>query len=232
MIRIRQFRYSADNLAYLAYAGKEAMAIDGGAVQAILSFAEQNGLVLKYATNTHSHPDHTTGTSTLVRKSGAELLDHNELAREGVVRIDGEPMEVFATPGHTADSVSFYTGDSLISGDTLFNGTVGNCFSGDLESFYRSIKRILSLPDETVVYAGHDYVLDSIAFARQVEPDNPHYAEYLRKYTPYHVRSTLADERKVNPFLRFNAFSIVALLEKKGLATATELDRWNSTMTL
>ena len=61
-MKIKQFRYSSDNLAYLVYGDKSAMAIDGGAAEEILSFVETNNLTLKYVTNTHSHMDHTPGT--------------------------------------------------------------------------------------------------------------------------------------------------------------------------
>ena len=55
-MKIKQFRYSSDNnLAYLVYGDKTAMAIDGGAAEEILSFIETNDLTLKYVTNTHSH---------------------------------------------------------------------------------------------------------------------------------------------------------------------------------
>ncbi len=71
---IRQFRYSSDNLGYLVYGDKSALAIDGGAVRPILDFVEGRGLQLKYVANTHKHPDHTVGTGDLVKLSGAGYL--------------------------------------------------------------------------------------------------------------------------------------------------------------
>jgi len=231
-MNIKQFRYASDNLGYLLYAQKEAMAIDGGAVDDILGFLEQNGLELKWVTHTHGHPDHTAGSRELIRRSGSTRLDHLKAADAGHISLEGDPVKVIHTPGHTNDSVCFAAMNVLVCGDTLFNGTVGNCFSGDLEGFYRSIKTLLQFPPETIVYAGHDYVAESIAFAREVEPGNSQLDPYLSRYRPDHVYSTLADEIRVNPFLRFNEPSIIDVLKRHGWKTDTELNRWESVMRL
>jgi hydroxyacylglutathione hydrolase len=120
----------------------------------------------------------------------------------------------------------------LITGDTLFNGTVGNCFSGDLKRFYDSIKLLMGFPGETIIYAGHDYVLESMAFAKNLEPDNHDIDLFLKKYDPDHVFSTMDEEMKINPYLRFNESKIITLLEEKGLPVATEYERWESLMSI
>jgi hypothetical protein len=58
-MNIKQFRYAADNLGYLVYGDKTAIAVDGGAADKIISFVQNRNLELKYVTNTHSHMDHT-----------------------------------------------------------------------------------------------------------------------------------------------------------------------------
>ncbi len=229
---IRQFRYSSDNLGYLVYGSETVLAIDGGAGRAILDFVETNNLQLKYVTNTHKHPDHTAGTGDLVKLSGAEYLSREMLLKAGQVVIDDLFVEVIDTPGHTDDSLSFSVANCLITGDTLFNGTVGNCFSGDLKAFYESVKKLLAYPDTTRVYAGHDYVSYAMAFAKIVEPDNAEIDAYLKKYNNAHIHSTLADELNVNPYLRFNADPIIALLKKRGFPVATEYERWLGVMSL
>jgi hydroxyacylglutathione hydrolase len=83
-----------------------------------------------------------------------------------------------------------------------------------------------------VVYAGHDYVRDSLAFSRRLEPENSAIAEFLRHYDPRHVFSTLAQERKINPYLRFNAPDMVNLLTRLGLPRGTEWERWQSLMSI
>lgn len=231
-MKIQQFRYAADNLSYLIYGKNEAVAIDGGAIEEILDFIGAAGLRLTAITNTHGHPDHTSGNRALQERSGARLRDHNTLAREGGIALENEILTVFPTPGHTVDSVTFQCENCLITGDTLFNGTVGTCFSGDLKAFHRSISHLLDLPMDTKVYAGHDYVEYALAFARLVEPDNRDIDTYLANYTPEHIFSRLADELKVNPFLRYNDPDMIHILEERGSATETEYERFEGVMHL
>jgi len=231
-MNVKQFRYGLDNFGYLIYHLNSAVAVDGGAVDAILVFARENDLTVTHALNTHSHQDHTMGTRELLSRSGAEHIAIDALIRAGRLDLAGQQVLIYHTPGHTADSITFHAGDTLVTGDTLFNATVGNCFSGDLRGFYDSIKKLLSFSDETVVYAGHDYVRDSIAFAKSVEPDNRDVDAFMASYDPDHVWSTLDQERKINPFLRFNEPTIISHLEKLGLPVDTEYHRWESVMTL
>ncbi|MCX5829042.1 MAG: MBL fold metallo-hydrolase [Deltaproteobacteria bacterium] len=230
-LHLEQFR-CGDNLAYMLYGKKGAVAIDGVAWEEMLRFLDKQGLSLTYVTNTHGHFDHTVGNEPLLRHSRALYLDHNEFPDGVAIEIEGEAIRVYRTPGHTADSVCFHAGGILITGDTLFNGTVGNCFSGDLRAFFRSIKRLMALPGDTLIYAGHDYGRDSVALAKQLEPDNPDIDQFRQAYDPGHVYSTLAEELKINPYLRFNAPAIIALLKEHDLPCATEEERWLSLMSI
>ena len=231
MLAVAQFRYAADNLAYLIYGPQSAMAVDGGAVDDIASFLEERHLNLRYVVNTHNHYDHTSGKDFLLSRYRAQHIPCRELALQAKVTLDDKPILIYPTPGHTEDSLCFHIGNILITGDTLFNGTIGNCFSGRIDLFYQSIKNLMALPPETIIYAGHDYVKDSIYFARQLEPDNPHLNRFLHDYDPDHVFSTLADEFKINPYLRFNDEKIIAILKNEGLSHGTEWERWQSLMT-
>ena len=231
-MKIKQFRYSFDNLGYLVYGEKDAVAIDGGALKEMLSFLKAEALSLKFVTNTHSHADHTVGTQQLAHASKAVYLDNKTLQERKGIDLEGNKIAVYHTPGHTQDSVVFHFDNILVTGDTLFNGTVGNCFSGDLKGFYESIEKLFSLPGETVVYAGHDYVKDSMAVAKRMEPDNKEVDRFLKKYTPDHIWSTLAEERKINPYVRFNEPGIIDFLEKMGLPVGSEYERWESVMAI
>ena len=231
-MEIKQFFYGGDNLGYLLYTGTRAMAVDGGAVDDILAFVEKNGLILEKVTNTHGHGDHTTGTRRLVKAAGTVHLDHRRFEDGQTIDLDGEAVTVRLTPGHTMDSVTFAAEGLLVTGDTLFNGTVGNCFSGDLKAFHRSIRLLMGYPASTRIYAGHDYVAASLAFARHLTPENRAIDAYAARYDRNHVVSTLADEMAVNPYLRFNDPGIVRLLEAKGLPTGTEYQRWEGIMSL
>ncbi len=231
MLNIEQFRYG-DNFAYLLYGTKEAMAVDGGAWQEILGFLEKYNLTLKYVTNTHRHFDHTPGDEHLLAKTGAKYLNCTRFAdNEKIVLDDGEVV-VYRTPGHSRDSVCFHTSDILITGDTLFNGTVGNCFSGDLQGFFNSIVRLMALPDEARVFAGHDYVRDSLAFARHLEPQNKDIEDFMENHEPGFLFSTMAQERRINPYLRFNEKPVIELIKSRRLPHATAWERWHSLMTM
>ena len=232
MLNVEQFRYGADNFAYLIYGTTQAIAVDGGAWQEIFSFLQKNNLTLAFVTNTHQHYDHTSGNEHLLKVTRAQFLNSAAFPDNHIIIIDGEIIVVYRTPGHTDDSVCFHTGSALISGDTIFNGTIGNCFSGNLKNFYLSIKRLMSLPDETIIYAGHDYVRDSLTFARHLEPGNKDIERFWNSYDPDYVYSTMADERRINPYLRFNEEPIVNLLKKNTLPHATESERWHSLMSI
>lgn len=232
MMNIKQFRYPPDNFSYLIYGEKRGVALDCGAADAILAYIAEKGLTLEFVANTHSHSDHTLGNRRILQQTQAEYLDNTRLLEDKRIDIEGQTINVYHTPGHTSDSVVFHCDNSLVTGDTLFNGTVGNCFSGDLRGFYHSIKKLMTLPKETVIYAGHDYVRESMAFAKFLEPDNADIDVFLRSYDPDHVRSMLLEEYKINPYLRFNAPSIVTMLEKRGLPTQTGYERWMSLMSI
>ncbi len=231
-MKIKQFKYSSDNFSYLVHNEKSALGIDCGAVDDILSYLTTSGLDLILLTNTHDHPDHTIGNSKILKKTSAQFLSFDELMAQSAINIDNEEIKVFHTPGHTNDSVIFHAGNTLITGDTLFNGTIGNCFSGDLKAFFNSISFILTFSPDTIIYAGHDYVDYSIKFAKIIDTDNKHFDSYLKKYNPAHVFSTLKDELKVNPYLRFNDKKMTEILKTKGLLIDTEYKRWESIMSL
>jgi hydroxyacylglutathione hydrolase len=229
-MHIKQFRYSTDNFGYLVFSDTQGVAIDGGNPSELLDFAKDQGVVIKYVTNTHFHQDHTGGNAALLEKTDALFLDCRTVTERQKITLNAETIEIIPTPGHTKDDVCFKADDFLVTGDTLFNGTVGNCFSGDLSLFFRSLKTLLSFPGKTKIYAGHDYVQESLNFAVTIEADNPNITDYLQTYDPSLVVSTLADELLVNPYLRFNDPGMIALIEKKKMPVATEEQRFISIM--
>jgi hydroxyacylglutathione hydrolase len=229
-MEIKQFKYSSDNLGYLLYSDKVGITIDAGAVKDTLLFAEQNNIDIKYVTNTHSHYDHTPGNQELLKKTHAEFIDCKQIKSDQTISIGKETLDVFYTPGHTNDCVVFKADDFIVTGDTLFNGTVGNCFSGDFNAFFSSLKRIISLPGNTKVYAGHDYVKESIHMAKIIEKDNPNIEKYMEKYNPELLVTTLDDELMVNPYIRFNAKEMIENLKHRDMPVDSEFERFNSIM--
>lgn len=129
----------------------------------------QLGLRLAFALDTHTHADHVTALATLREQTGCEIVMGERAQCSGLDRRvrDGEllacgglRLEAMFTPGHTDESFSFRLPDRVFTGDLLlFRGTGRTDFqSGDPHRSWQSImNRLFTLPDETLVYAGHDY---------------------------------------------------------------------------
>jgi len=232
-VKIKQFSYDVDsNLGYLIYGDKTAFAIDPGAVEETLAFADDQDLRITMVANTHSHGDHLIGNEAVLNASGAEYLDNRTLRERKTIPFEDGEISVHHTPGHSEDCLIFHFEDTLVTGDTLLIGKVGRCFTGDLKSFYKSVQLIMSLPGKTVIYPGHDYVEEYMEYARNIEPDNTDIDKFMNNYSPEHVYSTLDQEMKINIHLRFNDDKMISILKKKGLATGTEYERWEGVMSL
>ena len=130
---------------------------------------EQLGLRLVIALDTHVHADHITGLGQLrdATRCSTIMGEHSraecvsETVREGdVVSIGNIALKTLYTPGHTDDSYSFVVNDRVFTGDTLLiRGTGRTDFqNGDPQAQYDSIfGKLLTLPEETLVYPAHDY---------------------------------------------------------------------------
>jgi len=171
---VRQLRVgSMDVFTYIlgCEATREALVIDpGGEVDRIIEEARREGLQIKYILNTHGHWDHTVGNDRLKLLTGASIVRHKQepgpdvdilLVDEKPFRLGEIVFTVFHTPGHTPGGVCLYAEGQLVTGDTLFVGDSGRT---DLPGGHRptlgaSIRRLMELPDETIVWPGHDYGL-------------------------------------------------------------------------
>ena len=149
---------------------KEAAVIDpGGDVERIVSEAGREGYTIKFILNTHNHSDHTAGNNQLKELTGAKIamsaLDARKrdvdirLDTESTFRVGEIDLRIFSTPGHTPGGVCFYAEGNLFTGDTLFVGDSGRTDlpGGDRPSLGRSIRKLMELPEDTVVWPGHDY---------------------------------------------------------------------------
>ncbi len=127
------------------------------------------GLALRLVLDTHVHADHITGSQSLKARTGARTVIARDCAAPGydsllsdgdILHFGKEKITVIATPGHTPGSLCYLWRDRLFSGDTLMINTCGRTDfqQGDSRAMYRSITRkLFVLPDETLVYPGHDY---------------------------------------------------------------------------
>jgi hydroxyacylglutathione hydrolase len=224
-MKVIQFGYDSDNLGYLIHDGREAIAIDPGDPGLVIDYIREEGLRLKEIRNTHSHFDHTSGNRKLSAQTGAPIVDSTYA---GQFPIGDEKVEVIPTPGHTRDSVCFRSDNWVITGDTLFIANVGNCLPGLVKDFWKSLTRLLSLPDHTIVYPGHDYTERSIRRAMEVEPCNTDVIRFWTAYNPPPIASTIGDEKRINPYLRTEEPAVITYLEEKGQPTATGFERFKS----
>jgi hydroxyacylglutathione hydrolase len=231
-MNLKQFRYGDGNLAYLIYSGGSAAAVDGGAAEEILNFLKNNSLNLKYVINTHDHADHTPGNKKLLKHTKARFLSTAELTVMKSLVLEESSISIFPTPGHTMDSIIFSYDDWIITGDTLFNGTVGNCYSGNYKIYFKSLESILNYPLNTRIFAGHDLINYALGVAENLDPDNPYITPYRKSYNSNLVVSTLEMELKVNPFVRFNDASLDPFRSKLKMPLSTPYEKWRAMMTV
>jgi len=151
--------------------GGEAVIIDPVLEQmnAYLQLLRELDIRLVKAIDTHTHADHVTAMGKLREVTGCVTLMGEQTRAECVsLRVrDGETIHVGAltlwalyTPGHTDESYSFVMDDRVFTGDTLLiRGTGRTDFqNGNARAQYDSLfNKLLKLPEETLVYPGHDY---------------------------------------------------------------------------
>ncbi len=155
---------------------REGMIIDpGGEDEIIVRAVVDNRIIPRYIINTHGHRDHVQGNTYLSRHFGIPAAVHREdraffrekalcadmdLDHQTILKVGGLEIRVIHTPGHTPGSICLGVGGCLFTGDTLFVGGVGRTDlpGGNLGILLASIaKRIMPLPEDTLVYPGHDY---------------------------------------------------------------------------
>ena len=151
--------------------GREAAIIDPVLenVDEYIQLLKELDLKLVKVIDTHIHADHVTGASKLKQATNCKTLmgEHTpadtveiKVKDNELIKIDGLKIKSLYTPGHTSDSYSFLLDNYLFSGDTLLiNGTGRTDFqNGSSKDAYNSLfNNILKLPEETLVYPGHDY---------------------------------------------------------------------------
>ena len=151
--------------------GREAVIIDPviDNVENYIKLLHELDLKLVKVIDTHIHADHVTGASKLKQATNCSTLmgEHTpadaveiKIKDEEIIKIDQIEIKAMYTPGHTSDSYSFLMDKYLFSGDTLLiNGTGRTDFqNGSSKDAYNSLfNKLLKLPDDTVLYPGHDY---------------------------------------------------------------------------
>ena len=151
--------------------GREAVIIDPVIenVESYIKLLKELDLKLVKVIDTHIHADHVTGASKLKLATNCSTLmgEHTpadaveiKVKDDEIIKIDQIEIKAMYTPGHTSDSYSFLMNNFLFSGDTLLiNGTGRTDFqNGSSKDAYNSIfNKLLKLPEDTILYPGHDY---------------------------------------------------------------------------
>ena len=182
-------------------------------LNSLINFVNEKKLNIRFVLETHAHADHITSAGNLCKMTGAiaatpahcnitnaeiQLEDNQEL-------IFGKNQVITAihTPGHTAGSMSFIWNNNVFTGDTLLiNGCGRTDFqSGSSQELYKSItEKLFTLPDDTIVYPGHDY--------------------HGKK------QSTIGDEKKHNPRLAGKTMDeFVAIMDNLNLPKPKLIDQ-------
>ncbi|MGL6215834.1 hydroxyacylglutathione hydrolase [Billgrantia desiderata] len=198
----------------------EACVVDPGDAAPVIQALEQEGLSLGSILVTHHHHDHTGGLPELIERYSPEVIGPDNPAIAGLTqrvgqgdtcRVLGRRFDVHEVPGHTLDHIAFFTAGIpplLFCGDTLFSGGCGRLFEGSPEQMHRSLQTLAALPDDTLVFAAHEYTLANLRFAQSADPHNRDVADALaearraREHDRPTLPSQLAREKRINPFLR------------------------------
>ena len=175
-------------------------------VDEIIRIAAQDEMEITHALVTHTHPDHVgggfagleiAGATELLEKCKAKVIVHKAeaefikgLSSSDMIKTDngdkvdvgGLEIQLMHTPGHTPGSQCFLVGNRVVSGDTLFIDACGRVDfpGGNPEQMYYSLtQKLMALPDEMILFPGHNYA-------------------------PL-KHATMGEQKKTNPYLKFSS---------------------------
>lgn len=209
----------SDNYAYLVKSGSQCAVVDPSEAAPVRAALARKGWKLTHILNTHHHLDHCGGNLDLKRETGAVIVGPGKDAARipgldvGVDEkrgweFDGRKVQVLEVPAHTRGAITFVIDGNAFTGDTLFLMGCGRLFEGDPQMMWTSLSKLMTLPDETRIYCGHEYTESNGRFALTLEPGNQalqgrmaQVAATRAKGQPT-VPATMGLEKQTNPFLR------------------------------
>ena len=194
--------------------------VDPGQDAPALAAADQRGWAITHILNTHWHPDHTGGNAGIKAATGAPIIAPAEAEKVSAVdRVIAEgdrvtvgelEAEVWDIPAHTAGHIAFYFEQAkmIFTGDTLFAMGCGRLFEGTAEQMFANMQRFAALPDDVMIYCGHEYSLANARFAAEVDPDSAAVSQRHAKMAEMRERgevtlpTSIGEEKATNPFMR------------------------------
>lgn len=219
-----------DNYIWLCpSADGRALVVDPGQAAPVIARLQHLRLDLAGILLTHHHADHTGGVDDLLRHYRVPVYapDDARIATASVrvgygalqqFALAGERFEVIDLAGHTRSHVGYLTGNRCFVGDTLFSLGCGRVYCGTAPDLYRALSRLAALPDETQLYAAHEYTEANLRFALSLLPDDLALASFaielaaLRAKGQPSLPTTVARERLLNPFLRTSEAALTTAL--------------------
>lgn len=229
-MKIHPIKAFSDNYIWIIEENNEAVVVDPGEGDHVMSYLEEENLILKAILLTHNHDDHIGGVLDIYETypniaiygpdETEPLVDHN--VKEGdSFELLGQTFEVFKTAGHTKEHISYLTNDSLFCGDALFSGGCGRVFTGDYQAQFDALQKFKELNDEVKVYAAHEYTETNLRFAndvdseKQVIADALEEAQAMRKEGKPTLPSTIRREKEINLFIQAESLEDFTKLRKK-----------------
>jgi hydroxyacylglutathione hydrolase len=199
---------------------------DAGEVQAA---AVAMGWTISHIFITHEHADHIQGVPELARRTGAQVVGPSEAAAAELDRAVGEgdrvtlgdtAFDIWATPGHAAGHLTWVapTAKLALVGDVVFVMGCGRLSGDTAPLMWRSLSRIMALPDDVTLVGGHDYTLSNARFSRSIEPGNAALAgrvaqaEQRAAAGAFWAVTTVGEEKATNPFFRAGMAGMMAHL--------------------
>ena len=181
-----------DNYGYLIKNphATEGILVDPSDLKMCLKILELNDCKATHILLTHHHEDHIAAVQDLKNKFQSIVVGYEndkdipesdlKVKDEEIFEIHHNKFKVIHTPGHTLQHINYFMPEYniLFSGDTLFSIGCGRMFEGTPEVFWKSLSKIKQLPEETIIYCGHEYTLSNVKFALSIHPDN----QDLQKY--------------------------------------------------
>jgi hydroxyacylglutathione hydrolase len=238
---IRTFTCLSDNFGYLIHdpATKATASIDAPEAGAIIKALEREGWTLTDILITHHHHDHVGGVAELKQKYACRVVGpHDKSAKIAnvdvrvgngdVIKVGNLLARVLETPGHTLDHLSyvFDNDKALFAADTLFSIGCGRVFEGNYPMMWDSLLKLRALPDDFMLYCGHEYTASNVKFALTVDSDNPalraraEEVTRLRAANKPTIPALLGEEKKANVFLRADDPQVAARLHMKGASAS------------
>ena len=220
--KIFGIRVLSDNVIWIWQNNNSAVVVDPALSQPVIKYLKDNNLNLEAILQTHHHSDHIGGSRGLIKEwpnvkviASAKEKDRIPFQNSSVndgdkLRLLDQEVQVIEVIGHTRSHIAFYLKRKvpvLFVGDTLFSAGCGRIFEGTYEEMYNSLKKIKSLPKNTLIYCAHEYTKSNLMWALNLEPENQNIKNKLREVEikiglkKLTIPSLLEEEMKINLFL-------------------------------